>query len=186
MALGKLSLSRIMQAVAATANTLVMRGGDSTVKAANHASLGSAGSAGTAIVADSTGKVPVAAVSGIVSYWYHEIPSALNVFNTTDADLYTTTITITRNCDLVLHFNGWHYYNSAATSEFTFMLRVNGVDSMQFGDSTSTILGKKQTVAGVTKISLTPGTYNVVLRGKFTGSNNNFVQGAFSGIMFAT
>ena len=57
-----LTLNGAVDAVVATANTLVKRGADSTILAANHASLGSAGAAGTAIVANASGFVPTAAL----------------------------------------------------------------------------------------------------------------------------
>lgn len=55
------TLSGASSATAATASTVALRGSDGTLKASNHASLGAAGGAGTAIVADAGGKVPPAA-----------------------------------------------------------------------------------------------------------------------------
>lgn len=57
-----LTLNGVADDVNATASTIVKRGTDSTIKASNHASIGSAGAAGTAVILDSGGKVPSAAI----------------------------------------------------------------------------------------------------------------------------
>lgn len=57
-----LTLNGVSDDVNATASTIVKRGTDSTIKASNHASIGSAGANGTAVILDSNGKIPTAAL----------------------------------------------------------------------------------------------------------------------------
>jgi hypothetical protein len=57
-----LTLNGVGEDVDATASTIVKRGTDSTIKASNHASIGSAGADGTAVILDSNGKIPAAAL----------------------------------------------------------------------------------------------------------------------------
>jgi hypothetical protein len=68
-----LTLNGATDSVTSVASTIVKRGTDSTIKADNHASIGSSGAAGTAVILDSNGLVPSAALPPATSVGFAEI-----------------------------------------------------------------------------------------------------------------